>query len=42
MIMVVLGAKVTVFGISEDNKRYALETAEAANAEVQLQKIHNQ
>ncbi len=29
-----LGAKVTVFDISEDNKRYALETAAAAKAEL--------
>lgn len=29
--LALLGAHVTVFDISEDNKRYALETAEAAN-----------
>lgn len=30
--LAILGAQVTVFDISEDNKRYALEVAEAANA----------
>ena len=29
--MAILGAEVTVFDISEDNRKYALETAEAAN-----------
>ncbi len=32
--LAVLGADVTIFDISEDNKRYALEVAEAANAPV--------
>ena len=31
--MAVLGADVTIFDISEDNKRYALEVAESANSE---------
>lgn len=32
--LALLGAQVTVFDISEDNKRYALETAEAANVNI--------
>ena len=32
--LALLGAEVTVFDISEDNKRYAMETAEAANVEI--------
>lgn len=32
--LAVLGAKVTLFDISEDNKRYALEVAEAANVSI--------
>lgn len=35
--LALLGAQVTVFDISEDNKRYALETAEAANAEIKFE-----
>lgn len=32
--LALLGARVTVFDISEDNKRYALETAAAANVKI--------
>ena len=32
--LAILGAEVTVFDISEDNKRYALEVAEAANVSI--------
>ena len=32
--LALLGAQVTVFDISEDNKRYALETAEAAGVDI--------
>lgn len=32
--LAILGAEVTVFDISEDNKRYALETAEAAQVHI--------
>ena len=32
--LALLGAEVTVFDISEDNKRYAMETAEAANVKI--------
>lgn len=32
--LALLGARVTVFDISEDNKRYALEVAEAANVSI--------
>lgn len=35
--LAVLGAEVTVFDISEDNKRYALETAEAANVNINFE-----
>lgn len=35
--LAVLGAKVTVFDISEDNKRYAMEVAEAANVKIDYQ-----
>ena len=35
--LAVLGAEVTVFDISEDNKRYALETAEAANVSINFE-----
>ena len=32
--LALLGAEVTIFDISEDNKRYAMETAEAANVKI--------
>ena len=32
--LAILGAEVTVFDISEENKRYALETAQAANVSI--------
>ncbi len=35
--LALLGAQVTVFDISEDNKRYALETAEAANVDIDFE-----
>lgn len=35
--LAVLGAEVTVFDISDDNKRYALETAEAANVNINFE-----
>lgn len=35
--LAVLGADVTVFDISEDNKRYALEVAESANVKIDYQ-----
>ena len=35
--LAVLGAEVTVFDISEDNKRYALEVAEAANVKINFE-----
>ena len=35
--LAVLGAKVTVFDISEDNRRYALNLAEAAGADIDYQ-----
>lgn len=35
--LALLGAEVTVFDISEDNRRYALETAEAANVDVRFE-----
>lgn len=35
--LAVLGAEVTVFDISEDNKRYSLETAEAANVNINFE-----
>lgn len=35
--LALLGAEVTVFDISEDNKRYALEVAEAANADINFE-----
>ena len=35
--LAVLGAEVTVFDISEDNKRYALEVAEAANVTIHFE-----
>ena len=35
--LAVLGAEVTVFDISEDNKRYALETADAANVTINFE-----
>ncbi len=35
--LALLGAQVTVFDISEDNKRYAMETAEAAGAEIHFE-----
>ena len=35
--LALLGAQVTVFDISEDNKRYALEVAEAANTEIDFE-----
>ena len=34
--LALLGAEVTVFDISEDNRRYAMETAEAANASMAM------
>ena len=34
--LALLGAEVTVFDISEDNKRYALEVAEAAGTEIEF------
>ena len=37
MPLAVLGAKVTVFDISEDNQRYALELAEAADTQIDYQ-----
>jgi len=33
--LALLGADVTVFDISEENKRYALELAEAANTHIE-------
>lgn len=35
--LAILGAEVTVFDISEDNKRYALETAEAAKVDINFE-----
>ncbi|MBQ7025504.1 MAG: class I SAM-dependent methyltransferase [Peptococcaceae bacterium] len=35
--LAVLGAQVTVFDLSEDNRRYALELAQAANTEIQYE-----
>ncbi len=35
--LALLGAEVTVFDISEDNKRYALETARAANVSIRFE-----
>ena len=35
--LALLGARVTVFDISEDNRRYALETAEAANVNIDFE-----
>lgn len=35
--LAILGAEVTVFDISEDNKRYALEVAEAANVSINFE-----
>ena len=35
--LALLGAEVTVFDISEDNKRYALEVAEAANVNINFE-----
>ena len=35
--MAVLGAEVTIFDISEDNKRYALETAKAAKVDLNFE-----
>lgn len=35
--LAILGAEVTVFDISEDNKRYALEVAEAANVTINFE-----
>ena len=35
--LAILGAEVTVFDISEDNKRYALEVAEAANVTIHFE-----
>lgn len=35
--LALLGAQVTVFDISEDNKRYALETAEATGTEIRFE-----
>lgn len=35
--LAILGAEVTVFDISEDNKRYALEVAAAANVEISFE-----
>ena len=35
--LAILGAEVTVFDISEDNKRYALEVAEAANVTIRFE-----
>ena len=35
--LAVLGAEVTVFDISEDNRRYALELADAAEVEIDYQ-----
>ena len=35
--LALLGAEVTVFDISEDNRRYAMETAEAANVRIQYE-----
>ena len=35
--LALLGAEVTVFDISEDNKRYALEVAEAANVNIHFE-----
>ena len=35
--LALLGAQVTVFDISEDNKRYALEVAEAANVNINFE-----
>ena len=35
--LALLGAQVTVFDISEDNKRYALEVAEAANVNIDFE-----
>lgn len=35
--LALLGAQVTVFDISEDNKKYALEVAEAANVDVDFE-----
>ncbi len=35
--LALLGADVTIFDISEDNKRYALEVAEKANAKIDFQ-----
>ncbi len=35
--LALLGAKVTIFDISEDNKKYALEVANAANVEISFE-----
>ena len=35
--LTILGAEVTIFDISEDNKRYALETAKEANAYIDFE-----
>ncbi len=35
--LALLGAQVTVFDISEDNKKYALEVAEAANVDINFE-----
>ena len=35
--LALLGAEVTVFDISEDNRRYAMETAEAANVRIRYE-----
>ena len=35
--LALLGAEVTVFDISEDNKRYALEVAEAAGVSIHFE-----
>lgn len=35
--LAILGAEVTVFDISEDNKKYALETASAANIDINFE-----
>lgn len=35
--LAILGAEVTIFDISEDNKRYALEVAAAANVEISFE-----
>ncbi len=35
--LALLGAQVTIFDISEDNKRYALETAEAAGTQIRFE-----